>query len=131
LIIDASALLAIVLAEPDARCYARGIAPATQRRMPSVTWFEASMRVDCGGDATAVRRFNEFVGTFGIEIIPFTLDHAEAARIGRRLFGRPHHPALLNFGDCLLYGVAKVEDEPLLFKGNDFFQTGLKSALKD
>ena len=131
MIIDASALLAIVLAEPDARLYARAIARATRRRMPSVTWFEASMRVDGGGDTTAVRRFNEFVGSFGIEIVPFTSAHAEAARVGRRLFGRPHHPAQLNFGDCLVYGVAKVEGEPLLFKGNDFSQTDIEPALKD
>lgn len=99
--------------------------------MPSVTWFEASMRVENGGDATAVRRFNEFIETFGIEIVPFTVAHAEAARIGRRLFGRPHHPARLNFGDCLVYGVAMVEREPLLFKGDDFSQTDIEPALKD
>ena len=79
----------------------------------------------------AVSRFDDFPHDFGIEMIAFTLRHAEAARLGRRLYGRPRHPAGLNFGDCLVYGVAKVEHETLLFKGNDFAQTDIEPALKD
>ena len=131
MIVDASALLAIVLAEPDARRYARAISRDRRRLMPALTWFEASMRIDAGGGPAIVARFNEFARAFRIELVPFTQAHAEAARIGRRLFGRPHHPAKLNFGDCLVYGVAKVEGEPLLFKGNDFAQTDIEPALKD
>ena len=131
MIVDASALLAVVLAEPDAALYARAIASAVRPRMPSVTWFEASLRVEYGGDEIAVSRFDTFAADFGIELIPFTARHAEAARIGRRLFGRPQHPAKLNFGDCLVYGVAKAEREALLFKGNDFSQTDIEPALKD
>jgi ribonuclease VapC len=130
-IVDASALLAIVLAEPDAARYARAIATDPQPRIPSVTWFEAAMRIDYAGDIVAVTRFDDFRKEFGIEILPFTVRHAEAARLGRRLYGRPHHVAGLNFGDCLVYGVAKAEREPLLFKGNDFAQTDVEPALKD
>ena len=131
MIIDASALLAVVLAEPDAARYATAIASAAEPRIPSVTWFEASMQVDAGGDNIAITRFDDFVHDFGIEIIPFTPEHARHARIGRRLYGRNNHPARLNFGDCLVYGVAKAEREPLLFKGNDFSQTDIEAALKD
>jgi ribonuclease VapC len=130
-IIDASALLAIILDEPDAARYARAIASDRQPRIPSVTWFDASMRIETAADAVAISRFDDFPGDFGIEIIPFTARHAEAARIGRRLYGRPQHPAGLNFGDCLVYGVAKIEREPLLFKGDDFAQTDIEPALKD
>jgi ribonuclease VapC len=130
-IIDASALLAVVLAEPDAERYARAIASAPERRIPSVTWFEASMLVDAGGDDIAVHRFDDFVRDFSIRIIPFTAEHARHARVGRRLYGRKMHPAQLNFGDCMVYGVAKAEREPLLFKGNDFSQTDIEPALKD
>jgi ribonuclease VapC len=130
-IIDASALLAVVLAEPDAARYARAIASAAEPSMPSVTWFEASMQVDAGGDEIAVSRFDDFVRDFDIRIIPFTAEHARHARIGRRLYGRNNHPARLNFGDCMVYGVAKAEREPLLFKGNDFSQTDIEPALKD
>jgi ribonuclease VapC len=128
-IIDASALLAIVLAEPDAEEYARAIALADKPRIPSVTWFEAAMRIETGGDDIAVGRFEAFAADFGIQIIPFTHRHAEFARIGRKLYGRPAHPAGLNFGDCLVYGVAKAEQEPLLFKGNDFAQTDIERVL--
>ncbi len=131
MIVDASALLAIVLDEPDAARYARAIAADQQPRMPSVTWFEASMRIEAAADAVALSRFDDVPRDFGIEIIPFTADHAEAARRGRRLYGRPHHPAGLNFGDCLVYGVAKVQRETLLFKGDDFSQTDIEPALKD
>jgi ribonuclease VapC len=130
-IIDASALLAVVLAEPDAPRYAAAIANAAERRMPSVTWFEAAMQVDASGDEFAVNRFDDFIRDFSIRIIPFTAEHARHARVGRRLFGRNNHPARLNFGDCLVYGVAKAEREPLLFKGNDFAQTDIEPALKD
>ena len=129
MIIDASALLAVVLAEPDAALYADAIAGAARPRIPSVTWFEAAMRIEAGGDDFAVTRFNAFAPDFGIEIMPFTERHASYARLGRRLYGRPQHPAGLNFGDCLVYGVAKAEQAPLLFKGNDFSQTDIEPAL--
>jgi len=130
-ILDSSALLAVVLAEPDAVQYARAIATSPTRLLPSVTWFEASLRVDAKGDAFAINRFDDFVKDFRIEIVPFTSDHAREARRARLLYGKPHHPAQLNFGDCMAYGVAKHEREPLLFKGNDFSQTDIEPALKD
>ena len=64
-------------------------------------------------------------------MMPFTPEHAEQAREARRIYGRKRHPAQLNFGDCMVYGVAKAEREPLLFKGNDFSQTDIEPALKD
>ena len=131
MIVDASALLAVVLAEPDAARYATALATADEPRMPSVSWFEAAMQVDARGDDIAANRFDDFVREFGIRIIPFTAEHALQARVGRRLYGRNNHPARLNFGDCMVYGVAKAEREPLLFKGNDFSQTDIEPALKD
>jgi ribonuclease VapC len=130
LIIDSSALLAVVLAEPDAAHYARAIATSGTRRLPSVTWFEASLRVDTKGDAFAVNRFDDFVRDFRIEIVPFSSDHAREARKARLLYGTPH-PARLNFGDCMVYGVAKHEREALLFKGDEFSLTDIEPALKD
>ena len=130
MIIDSSALLAVVLSEPDAPQFARAIARGDTRRLPSVTWFEASMRVDTKGDAFAINRFDDFLKDFRIEIIPFTADHAREARRARVLYGKPHHPARLNFGDCMVYGVAKHERDTLLFKGDDFLKTDIVPALK-
>ena len=131
MIIDASALLAIVLNEPDGDVFARSIARAARRRMPAVSWFEASLAVDARGDAIAGSRFDDVVRKLDIEIVPFTAQHAERARQARRLYGRgTGHKAQLNFGDCMAYGAAKAEGEPLLFKGDDFPHTDIEPALK-
>ena len=63
--------------------------------------------------------------------MPFTPEHAESRAYGSAMYGRGHHPARLNFGDCFAYALAKAEREPLLFKGNDFSQTDIEPALKD
>ena len=99
--------------------------------MPAPTWFEAALAIETRGDDIAAHRFDEAVQRLRIEVIPFTLEHAEFARSARRLYGRGKHQARLNFGDCMVYGVAKAEREPLLFKGDDFAQTDIEPALKD
>jgi ribonuclease VapC len=119
-IVDASALLAVVLDEPDGRRFAEAIAGAPRARMPAATWFEAALAVDTDGDDTASRRFDEAVRNLQIELIAFTPEHAEQAREARRIYGRKRHPAQLNFGDCMVYGVAKAEREPLLSRATIF-----------
>jgi ribonuclease VapC len=99
--------------------------------MPAPTWFEAALAVDIRGDDLASHRFDDAVRDLGIELTAFTPEHAESARKARRVYGRRQHPARLNFGDCMVYGVAKAEREPLLFKGDDFSQTDVEPALKD
>jgi ribonuclease VapC len=131
MIVDASALLAVVFDEPDGRRFAEVIAAAPRARMPAATWFEAALAVDTHGDDVAGRRFDDAVRSLRIELMAFTPAHAEQAREARRIYGRKRHPAQLNFGDCMVYGVAKAEREPLLFKGNDFSQTDIEPALKD
>ena len=131
MIVDASALLAIVLDEPDGRRFAEVIAGSPHARMPAATWFEAALAVDTKGDDLASRRFDDAVRSLRIELIAFTPVHAEHAREARRIFGKRRHPAQLNFGDCMVYGVAKAEREPLLFKGDDFSRTDIEPALKD
>jgi ribonuclease VapC len=130
-IVDASALLAVVLDEPDGRRFAETIAAAPRARMPAPTWFEAVLAIDGKGDDLASRRFDDAVRSLRIEVMAFTPEHAEHAREARRVYGKSRHSAQLNFGDCMVYGVAKAEREPLLFKGNDFAQTDIEPALKD
>ncbi len=131
MIVDASALLAVVFNEPDGRRFAEAIAGAPTARMPAATWFEATLAVDMAGDELAARGFDEVVRLLRIELIAFTPEHALQAREARRIYGKKRHPAQLNFGDCMVYGVARTERETLLFKGNDFSQTDLEPALKD
>jgi ribonuclease VapC len=130
-IVDVSALLAVVLDEPDGRRFAEAIVSSPRARIPAPTWFEAALAVDTKGDDLASRRFDDAVRSLRIELIAFTPEHAEFAREARRIYGRRRHPARLNFGDCMVYGVAKAEGEPLLFKGDDFSQTDIESASKD
>jgi ribonuclease VapC len=128
-IIDTSALLAILRDEPEALSCARAIEEAEVRRMSAGNMLEAAIVIDASGDPVASRRLDELIEVAGIIIEPVT---AEQARIGReayRDFGRGRgHPAQLNFGDCFAYALAKTTGETLLFKGQDFSHTDLRPA---
>lgn len=128
MIIDTSALLAILLAEDDAELYARAIEDAEDCRVSAGSYLEAAIVIDNRGDAVASREFDLFFRRAGIVVEPVTLEQAQIARQAYRDFGRGRHPAALNFGDCLSYALAKSLDEPLLFKGQDFSQTDIQRA---
>jgi len=128
-IIDTSAILAILRAEPEAPAMATAIEQANVRRISAGTFLEAAIVVDASRDPVASRRLDELVAVAGIRIEPVT---AEQARIGRdayRDFGKGSgHPAQLNFGDCFAYALAKAVGEPLLFIGGDFGHTDVRPA---
>jgi len=129
MIIDASAVLAILLNERDAKTFANAIENADERRMSAAGYLEAALVIDNRGDAVARREFDRFFQRSGITIEPVTLEQAQIARAAYRDFGKGHHRAGLNFGDCLAYALARAFDEPLLCKGRDFSHTDLQSAL--
>jgi ribonuclease VapC len=129
-IIDTSALIAILRAEPDAADFAEAIETATSRRMSAVSFLEAAVVMDSAHDPVVSRRFDELCATAEIRIEPVTEDEARTARQAYRDFGKGSgHPAGLNFGDCFAYALAGRTGEPLLFKGKDFIHTDLTSAL--
>ena len=131
MIIDASALIAILRDEPDANVYARAIEAATRRRISAVNFVEAAIVIDGSRDPVASRRFDELSAAAQLTVEPVTREQAQLAREAYRDFGKGSgHPARLNFGDCFAYALAKVTSEPLLFKGDDFSQTDLQSALR-
>jgi ribonuclease VapC len=130
-IVDSSALLAVVFREDDAPQFAEAMARAEHLRISAASWFEAAMAVDRRGDAVARRRFDSFVEEFDIRVEAVTYEQAQHARHAWNAFGKGSlHKARLNFGDCLTYGFARATGEPLLFKGNDFAQTDIEPALK-
>lgn len=130
MIVDTSALLAILRLEPDARLFADAIEAATTRRMSAGTYVEASVVIDSNRDPILSRRFDELVDSARIVIEPVTETQARLAREAYRDFGKGSgHPAALNLGDCFAYALAKERREPLLFKGNDFTQTDIAPAL--
>ncbi len=129
MIVDTSALLAVVLDEPDAGRFLEAILAAERPRMSLLNWLEAAMVIESKGGRLAGLRFDEVVRAAGIEVAPVTLEQAEAARVAWRYFGTGRHTARLNFGDCFAYALAKTEREALLFKGEDFSRTDVEAAL--
>ena len=130
MIVDSSALLAVLLREPDREQYLTAIVNADPRRMSVANWFETAMVVDGRRDPATSGRFDDFIRTAQIELVPVTVDQAKTARQAWRDFGRGNHAAALNFGDCFAYALSKSSGEPLLFKGNDFPRTDIEPALK-
>src|ERR1700733_8403908 len=128
MIIDASAVLAILLDEKDAATFAKAIETADERRISVAGYLEEALVIDNRGDAVAQREFDRFFQRSGITIEPVTLEQARIAREAYRDFGKGRHRAGLNFGDCFAYALARILDQPLLYKGRDFGHTDLQSA---
>ena len=128
-IVDTSALLAILMSETPPPLLLEAIV-AGRPRMSAANWFEAAMVIEERGGRIASLRFDEFVRTAEIEVMPVTVAQTEAARTAWRHFGRHRHSARLNFGDCLAYALAKLEGDTLLFTGEDFLRTDIEPALK-
>ena len=128
MIVDTSAVLAILFDEPDARRHAAAIMGAHPCRMSVANVLEASMVVEHRGGEAAGFDLDTLLERAGIELVPVTVEHLEAARRAWRRYGKGNHPAALNFGDCFAYALARTTGEPLLFKGRDFPQTDIEAA---
>ena len=128
MILDTSAVVAILRAEPEAAEFVRAIEATQSRHMSAVSYVEAAIVIDSGKDAVASRRFDDFFRVSRIAIETVTPEQAERARQAYRDFGKGRHRADLNFGDCFSYALAKEMDEPLLFKGKDFSRTDVDVA---
>ncbi len=130
MIVDTSALIAILRDERDAISYAKAIANAAVTRISAGNYVETAAVIDASRDPIASRRFDDLLREARIMIEPVTEVQARIAREAYRDFGRgTGHPAHLNFGDCFAYALAKAINEPLLFKGDDFTHTDVTPAL--
>lgn len=131
MIVDTSALIAILRAEPDAARYAAAIEEAPARRLSAANFVETAAVIDSSRDPIASRKLDELLAESAISIAPVTASQARIARDAYRDFGRGSgHPAKLNFGDCFAYALAKEFAEPLLFKGDDFGHTDVAAAAR-
>jgi ribonuclease VapC len=131
MIVDTSAIVAILRNESDAESFADAIGGARIRRVSAVNYVEAAAIIDGSRDPVASRRFDDFFREASIMIEAVTPEQARIAREAYRDFGKGSgHPARLNFGDCFAYALAKAMSEPLLFKGQDFKHTDLTSVLE-
>jgi ribonuclease VapC len=127
-ILDTSAVIAILRAEPEASAMAEAMCAAGARGISVVSYVEAAAVIDSSHHPIARRRFDDFFREAEIVIEPVTFRQAKIAREAYRDFGKGRHRANLNFGDCFSYALAKVTGEPLLFKGNDFSHTDVEPA---
>ena len=128
MILDTSALLAILLQEPEAERFAVAIEAAAVVRISAASYLEAAIYVDRNGDAVRRAMLDSFLEQFQIGIEAVTPEQAKLARQAFVLFGKGRHRAALNLGDCFSYALAKSYREPLLFKGGDFVHTDVSIA---
>jgi len=130
-IVDTSAIIAVLRQEDDAAVYARAIAAADARRLSAASYLECGIVLDSQRDPIISRSLDELLQEAEFVVEPVTERQARLARLAYADFGTGSgHPAGLNFGDCLSYALALDLREPLLWKGDDFGHTGVQSALE-
>ena len=130
MIVDSSAIMAIILNEPDEPAIVEAMLDAQRLLMSSATWLESGIIVDRHRNPDLAGRFGALIAELAIEIVPVSADHARIARDAHARFGRGVHRARLNYGDCFSYALARQTREPLLCKGDDFIHTDIALALK-
>jgi ribonuclease VapC len=128
MVIDSSAIAAIVLEESDASIYISAITNDSTRLISSATLVEVSIVLMSRRKADAITALDTLMMLLSIVVIPVSHDHALLAREAFRRFGKGRDRAGLNFGDCFSYALAKHTGEPLLYKGNDFAHTDIAAA---
>jgi ribonuclease VapC len=129
-IVDTSALIAILQNEPEAAAFATIADAAPECRISAANYLEAAIIIDGRRDPVASRRLDDLLAELRMFIEPVTKEHAHIARQAFRDYGRGSgHPARLNFGDCFAYALARATGEPLLFKGDDFRHTDIAPAI--
>ncbi len=128
MILDSSALLAILQDEPERHAFNRLLEEAESRRLSVASFIEVSIVLECRFGPQGVRDLDLFLERAGVELVPVDAAQANAARQAFARFGKGRHPAGLNYGDVFAYALAVTVGEPLLFKGEDFAKTDVMRA---
>jgi len=126
MIVDASAILAILKSEPEAEIFSRALTRAAVKLISPINWHEAAVNMERSDD---FERFEIFLKRAAIVITPIDETQARLAHHAWRRFGKGRHAARLNMGDCFAYALSKVTGEPLLYKGADFSRTDVAAAV--
>jgi ribonuclease VapC len=129
IVVDTSALMAILLSEDDKHLFLEAIVNAQSSVISAPTQFELHMVATGRLKREGVSMAQQLLESLDIEIVDWTEEHSQIASTAFLNFGKGRHKAALNFGDCMAYAVAKSLDAPLLFKGEDFVHTDIRSAL--
>ena len=128
MIVDTSAIIAVLRDEAEAAAISQTLQESPICRISAVSYVEAAIVTDCNQDPLLSRRFDTLLRDVGMRVETVTAKQAEIARQAYRDFGKGRHKAGLNFGDCFAYALAKEMDEPLLFKGDDFRHTDVDAV---
>ena len=129
MVIDSSALIALLLAEPEADAFVAVVAGSSSRSISAGSYLETTIVMLARSGPDAPEKVDRLLAELSIAIVPFTRDQADLAITAYRQYGKGSgHPASLNFGDCFTYALAKLTDEPVLFRGNDFSLTDMRVA---
>jgi len=128
MVVDTSALLAILQDEPERRAFNEAIEAADSRSVSVATFVETSIVLEARFGAVGVRDLDLFIERAGIELIDVDVEQARTARRAFARYGKGQHKAGLNFGDGFSYALASVRGESLLYKGADFARTDVVAA---
>ncbi len=126
IVVDTSGLIAILLQEPDALKFSEAIAGSSSPILSAANYVECAMVIESRRRETGALDLDRLLSRASIEIVPVSLEIAQAARLAFRLYGKGRHPAGLNFGDCFTYALAKVTGYPVLTKGPEFARTDIE-----
>ena len=128
MVIDTSAVMAILLGEPEAEDFSRWIAGDPKRLMSSLSLLEAAIVIHARKGLVGTRELDLLLHAAGVTIVSLDAGQVSLARTAYQKYGKGHHPAALNLGDCCSYALSRFSGEPLLFKGKDFSQTDVAVA---
>jgi ribonuclease VapC len=128
MVIDTSAILAILLGEPDAGDLSRTIAQDSKRLVSALSALEAAIVIHARKGPAGIRELDLFLHSARATVASVDADQILLARAAYEKYGKGHHPAALNLGDCCSYALARSSGEPLLFKGNDFSKTDIPAV---
>lgn len=130
MVIDTSALVAMLAGEPDAPAFESAVAADRIRLMSTATMLEAVIVIENRYGEPGGRELDLWTHQAAVQFVAVSSEHLEMARHAFRKYGKGRHPAALNYGDCFAYALAAVSGEPLLFKGDDFPRTDISPALQ-
>ncbi len=129
MVLDTSAILAVLLAEPDSARFETAVAQTASVLVSAGTYLEAAIVVEARFGEAGGRELDELLRRWSVTIEPVDADQVDIGRRAYRAYGRGHHTAGLNYGDCFSYALAIATGEPLLFKGEDFSRTDVIIAI--
>ena len=129
MVIDTSALIAILLNEPETEAFAAAISAAPSRLISAVSALETAIVIEAKKGAIGGQLLDELFLAAQVSIVAFDQNQFDLAREAYTRYGKGRHPAALNFGDCCAYALARNSAEPLLFKGRDFSATDIEQVL--